>query len=150
MPTKLRSIYMISKIAGDNSKVATRNKIWWAKLGLSIVASNILFFMLFSSDQSQTVKKELAQGWVELDVRAELLTPFQAGKKVLLLQRKARMAIEAILESSPADPEGRFTVLIKESEAHAILRHGNWEIVPYLKTISFGPVKRGEDHEIRY
>ena len=141
---------MISKIAGTNSTSSTRTKLWWARLGAAIVLSNVLFFLLFSQNEQPAPAPQIPPGWVEIHVRAELLTPFQTGKKVLLLQRNARKRVEAMLESSPVEPEGRFTVLVRESEAEALLKYDTWEIVPFLKKLSFAPVQKGENHEIRY
>lgn len=142
---------MISKIAGNILKKDTKTKQWWAKLAVAIVLSNIFFFVLFSGNETTEQPTPLIpEGWVEIHVRAELLTPFQTGKKVLLLHRIGRKRVEAMLETSPLEPEGRFTVLVKESEAEALLKHESWEIVPFLKTLTFAPAHRGEDHEIRY
>jgi hypothetical protein len=142
---------MISKIAGNSLKSNTKNKLWWSKLAIALIFSNIFFFLLFSgSETSSVTTPKVPEGWVEIHVRAELLTPFQSGKKVLLLQRDARKRVEAMLESSPVEPEGRFTVLVKESEAEALLKYESWEIVPFLKTLTFLPVARGESHEIHY
>jgi hypothetical protein len=88
---------MTSKIAGTNSNSTNRNKIWWMKLAVAIVLSNILFFLLFSKSETTTIQPKIPEGWVEIHVRAELLTPFQTGKKVLLLQRGARKRVEAML-----------------------------------------------------
>lgn len=142
---------MISKIAGNILKKDTKTKIWWMKLAVAIVLSNIFFFVLFSGSETESENNSsIPEGWVEIQVRAELLTPFQSGKKVLLLQRNARRKVEAMLETSPLEPEGRFTVLVKETEAEFLLKYDSWEIVPFLKTLTFAPVSRGEDHEIRY
>lgn len=142
---------MISKITGNVLKQNTKTKQWWAKLTVAIVLSNIFFFLLFSGSETEaTPTPAVPEGWVEIQVRAELLTPFQSGKKVLLLHRNARKQMEAVLETSPIEPEGRYTVLVKESEAATLLQFETWEIVPFLKTISFAPVSRGENHEIRY
>ena len=142
---------MISKIAGNILKKDTKTKQWWAKLTVAIVLSNIFFFVLFSgSETTETPTPSIPEGWVEIHVRAELLTPFHTGKKVLLLHRIGRKRVEAMLETSPLEPEGRFTVLVKESEAEALLKHESWEIVPFLKTLTFAPASRGVDHEIRY
>lgn len=142
---------MISKIAGSTLKKDTRTKQWWLKLAVAIVLSNIFFFLLFSGNETEAViSPTVPEGWVEIQVRAELLTPFQTGKKVLLLQRNARRRVEAVLESTPLEPEGRYTVLVKETEAASLLQYETWEIVPFLKTLSFAPVATGARHEIRY
>lgn len=142
---------MISKIAGNILKKDTKTKVWWMKLAFAIVLSNIFFFVLFSGSETEIENNSsIPEGWVEIQVRAELLTPFQSGKKVLLLQRNARRKVEAMLETSPLEPEGRFTVLVKETEAESLLKYDSWEIVPFLKTLTFAPASRGEDHEIRY
>lgn len=142
---------MISKIAGNIFKQNTKTKQWWAKLAIAIVLSNVFFFTLFSGNETKEAPEHsVPEGWVEIHIRAELLTPFQTGKKVLLLHRSARERVEAMLETSPLEPEGRFTVLVKESEAEALLMHETWEIVPFLKTLTFTKPTRGVDHEIRY
>jgi hypothetical protein len=141
---------MISNIVGTALKKNTKTKQWWAKLAVAIVISNIFFFLLFSGSETEIEKSTIPEGWVEIQVRAELLTPFHSGKKVLLLHRLGRKRVEAMLETSPQEPEGRFTVLVKESEAESLLQHESWEIVPFLKTLSFARIKTGVSHEIRY
>lgn len=141
---------MISNIVGTALKKNTKTKQWWAKLAIAIVISNIFFFMLFSGSETEIEKSTIPEGWVEIQVRAELLTPFHSGKKVLLLHRLGRKRVEAMLETSPQEPEGRFTVLVKETEAESLLQHESWEIVPFLKTLSFARIKTGVSHEIRY
>jgi hypothetical protein len=142
---------MISKIAGTILKRNTKTKQWWMKLAVSLVLSNIFFFVLFSSNEKPLVStSSIPEGWVELQVKAELLTTFQSRKKVLLLHREARKRVEAVLETSPQEPEGRFTVLVKETEVEALLKYESWEIVPFLKTLKFAPLHTGVHHEIRY
>jgi hypothetical protein len=142
---------MISKIAGTILKKNTKTKLWWMKLAVSLVLSNIFFFVLFSSNEKPSVPtSSIPEGWVELQVKAELLTTFQSRKKVLLLHREARKRVEAVLETSPQEPEGRFTVLVKETEVEALLKYESWEIVPFLKTLTFAPLHTGVHHEIRY
>jgi len=139
-----------SKITGTLLNKNTKTKIWWLKLAIAIILSNIFFFVLFSKDEKNEVISSIPNGWVEIQVRAELLTSFQSRKKVLLLHREGRRKIEAMLETSPMEPEGRFTVLVKESQAETLLKYENWEIIPFLKTMSFFPNKNGVTHEIRY
>lgn len=141
---------MNSKIAGTGSKKNTRTKFWWIKLGLCLILSNIFFFILFSKNEKTPTLNTIPDGWVEIQVRAELLTPFHSGKRVLLLHRIAAQKVEAMLESSPQDPEGRFTVLVPENQAEVLLKYESWEIVPYLKKLSLNQATRGESHEIRY
>ena len=142
---------MISKIAGTILNKNTKTKLWWMKLAVSIVLSNIFFFVLFSSNEKPSVPtSSIPEGWVELQVKAELLTTFQSRKKVLLLHREGRKCVEAVLETSPQEPEGRFTVLVKETEVEALLKYESWEIVPFLKTLTFAPLHTGVHHEIRY
>ena len=142
---------MISKIAGTILKKNTKTKLWWMKLAVSLILSNIFFFVLFSKNEKPSVpSSSIPEGWVELQVKAELLTTFQSRKKVLLLHREGRKRVEAVLETSPQEPEGRFTVLVKETEVEALLKYESWEIVPFLKTLKFAPLHTGAHHEIRY
>lgn len=141
---------MISKIVGTNLKKNMKNKAWSAKLALSLILSNIFFFFLFSGSETKKTDAPIPEGWVEIHVRAELLTPFHSGKKVLLLQRNAGKQVEAMLEGTPPGPDDRFTVLVKETQAEVLLKYDAWEIVPFLKTLSFNSPPKGEIHEIRY
>ena len=142
---------MISKITGTILKKNTKTKLWWMKLAASLVLSNIFFFVLFSSNEKPSLSTaSIPEGWVELQVKAELLTTFQSRKRVLLLHREGRKRVEAVLETSPQEPEGRFTVLVKETEVEALLKYESWEIVPFLKTLTFAPLHTGVHHEIRY
>jgi len=142
---------MIFKMAGNILKKNTKTRIWWLKLLMAIFFSNLIFFILFSGDEKiKTQPSSIPEGWVEIQLQAELLTTFQSGKKVLLLHREGRKKVEAMLETSPHEPEGRFTVLVKETEAEVLLKHQNWEIVPFLKMLTFAPLNKGTEHEIRY
>ena len=75
---------MISKIAGIISKKDTKTKQWWLKLGIALILSNIFFFLLFSGNEVQSPEQEpsLPAGWVEIQLKAELMTPFHEGKKI--------------------------------------------------------------------
>ncbi len=123
--------------------------MWWIKLGLALILSNIFFFVLFKSDPTPAKEAPLDVGWVELQIRAELLTPFERGKKILLIHRASRSRSEAIMEA-PIDAEGRMTIRIHETEASHLFKHEAWEVFPYMKTLSFAPIHRGESYEIRY
>lgn len=141
---------MTSKIVGTVSNKNIKNKSWWLKLALALILSNIFFFALFSKSETSQDSLAIPSGWVELQIRAELLTPFQARKKVLLINRFERKRIEGLLETNASEPEGRFTVLVKESEAVALLKFSQWEIVPFIKTFEFPHINSGVSHEIRY
>jgi hypothetical protein len=137
---------------GTLFKKNTRTKAWWIKLGVSLVLSNIFFFILFSSDSE--VKKNgpegIPQGWVEVQLNAELMTPFHLGKKVLLVHRSGRKKLEGVLQAPEAEQLGKITVLVKETEAHALFQYESWEVLPYLKHLTFASVKKDASHEIRY
>ncbi len=142
---------MISRIAGTLLSKNTKTRVWWAKLAVAIVISNIFFFLLFSgSETSPVISKGVPVGWVEMQIKAELLTQFHSGKKVLLIHRKARKQLEAMLDTAPTDPEMGYTILVKESEAEILLKHDGWEIVPFLKKLTFAPISKGTEHEISY
>ena len=135
---------MTSEPAGINWKKSTK-----IKLAVALVLSNVFFFLLFGN--SSEVKQETNDtpaGWVEIQLNAELFTPFHTGKKVLLVNRIGRKKLEGVLQTSAT--EGRMTVLVKETEAHALFQHERWEVLPFLKNLNFATVKKGESHEIRY
>lgn len=140
---------MILQKIGNVWKKDTKTKVWWMKLGVCLMLSNVFFFLLFSGDSE--VKLETAYpGWVEVQLEAQLLTPFQSGKKVLLIQRSARKKLEGVLQTSGQDGPGKITVLVKEEEADALFHYETWEVLPFLKHLSFASVKKETSHEIRY
>jgi hypothetical protein len=140
---------VISEKIGTLLKQNTKTK--WMKLAVALILSNIFFFMLFSGDSE--VKQEtsgIPEGWVEVQLEAHLLTPFQSGKKVLIVHRSARKKLEGVLQAHGADELGRITVLVKEEEANALFQYSTWEVLPYLKHLTFTTIQKEPGHEIRY
>lgn len=142
---------MISEKIGTFLKKNTKTRLWWAKLTVAIILSNIFFFILFSGE-SEVKQTEigLPPGWVEVQLSAELMTPFHSGKKVLLVHRPSRKKLEGVLQSSGQDQLGKITILVKENEAHALFQNESWEVLPYLKHLHFAAIKKEVSHEIRY
>jgi hypothetical protein len=141
---------MSLKINGNILKKNTNNKFWWIKLGITIILTNILFFILFSSPETKVMTPNIPAGWVEIHVKAELLTPFQKGKKVILLNRKSQIFMSGMLEENSLEPEGRMTVLVKDEDASLLIRHEMWEIIPDLKQFSLPKRNQTVAQEIRY
>lgn len=134
---------------GTLFKKDTKTKAWWMKLGISLILSNIFFFLLFSDNSEVKRENVNPTGWVEMQLEVQLLTPFHSGKKVLLVHRNGRKKMEAVLQTS-ASETGRITVLVKEDEAHVLLQHDSWEVLPYLKNLTFAYRAKEKAHEIRY
>ena len=142
---------MISEKIGTILKKNTKNKLWWFKLGLSLIISNLFFFILFSKPESETKQTQVSTpGKVEIQLQAQLLTPFQTGKKVLIVHRKGRKKIEGVLISQQLEDMSRFTVLVSEKEANSLFHLSDWEILPYMKFLSFVSNIKDHQHEIRY
>lgn len=146
---------MILEKIGTNFRKNIQTKFkgrsqWAAKAAVAIILSNIFFFLLFSGDSE--VKQEFSPppGWVEVQVEAQLLTPFHFGKKVLIVHRMGRKKLEGVLQGSGTDETGRITILVKEDEAHSLFQHESWEVLPFLKHLSFVTANKRESHEIRY
>lgn len=140
---------MTSEKIGKLFMKDTKTKMWWMKLGVALILSNVFFFILFSGDSDVKQEVSIPKGWVEIQLEAQLLTPFQNGKKVLIIHRLGRKKLEGVLLNEAQGP-GRLTVLVKEEEAHALLQFETWEILPYLKHLNFSAVKKEMSHEIRY
>jgi hypothetical protein len=104
---------------------------------------------MFFPKESSSIDPLPPHGWVEVQIQAELLTSFQKGKKSILLNRKAKKQIEIMLWDKPIDPNGRYSVMVKETEAFLILEGTSWEILPFLKAISFQKIPK-EQYEILY
>lgn len=140
---------MISEKLGTLLKKNTRTKIRWPKLVIALILSNFFFFYLFSDEKEEVQVLKVPDGWVEIQLQAELLTPFEKNKKVLLLNRVGQKKLEGILKNGSKNPLSQITVLVKEDEAHLLFQFQSWEILPFLKHLSFSRVP-GESHEIRY
>lgn len=143
---------MILEKIGTDLKKNTKTKQWWMKLGIALILSNVFFFLLFSGDSEvkQVEVSGIPDGWVEVQLNAELMTPFHSGKKVLIVHRIGRKKLEAVLQEPGTSEIGKITILVKETEAHALFQHETWEVLPYLKNLTFTSVRKEESHEIRY
>ncbi len=132
----------------------TRTRFWWIKLGISLVLSNILFFLLFGSSKESPKYSDQEKDWVEIQMEAEILTPIIEGKKVLLLNKRAKKKIEGILKTAEVQESGKITVSIKEEEAHILIQYEAWQVLPYLKNLpltSFQNIQnKVHHHEIYY
>ncbi|MGE3611122.1 MAG: hypothetical protein AB7I27_16140 [Bacteriovoracaceae bacterium] len=140
---------MISKKIGTILNTNSKNKIWWVKLGIALILSNIFFFFLFSNERPPEKSSDsIPKGMVEIQLNAELQTPFQKGKRILLINRFFKKQLEAVLQ---AEREGRFEVIVKEEDAPVLFQHDSWEILPYMKNLFKKTVKsNGVQHEILY
>lgn len=140
---------MISKIAGTILSKDTKTKVWWIKLGIALVLSNIFFFILFKNENPKvTPEIKTPEGMVEVQLQAILLTPFQKGKKVWLINRVYKKQVEAMLQN---EVEGKFEILVKEEQAPVLFQYEIWEILPFIKSLNFQKsYAHGADHEIRY
>jgi hypothetical protein len=142
---------MISRLAGILSAKNTKTKAWWLKLACAIVLSNVFFFLLFGGDNTSSAETNFVpEGWVEVQLEARLHTPFQMGKKVLLVSREARKKIHGVLNQSGNELDQRITVLVKEDEAALLFQIENWEILPLIQNLYFRTITQRENHEIRY
>jgi hypothetical protein len=141
---------MLSKLSGMLSAKDTKTKQKWAKIAIALILSNLFFFLLFSrNEDTLAAPPGIPDGWVEVQIRADLLTPFQDRKKVLLVNRRQGGQLEGVLQQG-TDPEGKLTVLVKESEAQALFQHESWEVLPYIRNLKLRAPQRGESYEIRY
>ena len=141
---------MISKKLGTVIKENTRIKLWWSKLGIALIISNIFFFLLFGGNSEAVQENTTPEGWVEVQVTASFSTPFQTGKRVLLINRQRREKLDAVLKMEVPEHPGKLTLLIKEKEASTLFRYENWEILPYIKDLPFTASTKEINHEIRY
>lgn len=139
---------MISEKIGTILKKNTKTKA--LKIATAIILSNVFFFMLFSGDSEVKQETGTPSGWVEVQLNAELLTPFHSGKKVLIVHRIGRKKLEGVLQNAGAGELGKITVLVREEEANALFHHETWEVLPYLKNLTFAQVRKEVSHEIRY
>jgi hypothetical protein len=142
---------MISKLAGMFSAKNTKTKTWWLKLGAAIILSNVFFFLLFGGDNTSKADTFLMpHGWVEVQLDARMHTPFQFGKKVLLVSRQAQKKITGVLNQRGNELDQRITVLVKEDEAALLFQFDHWEVLPLIQNLRFKTHTQRENHEIRY
>jgi hypothetical protein len=69
---------------------------------------------------------------------------------VLIVHRIGRKKLEGVLQNAGAGELGKITVLVREEEANALFHHETWEVLPYLKNLTFAQVRKEVSHEIRY
>ena len=142
---------MISKLAGIISAKNTKTKTWWLKLGVALVLSNVFFFLLFGDDNTSSAETtHMPEGLVEVQLEARMHTPFQKGKKVLLVSRSGRKKMTAVLDQNGNELDQRVTVLVKEDEAALLFQIDNWEVLPLIGNLRFSTITQRENHEIRY
>ncbi len=141
---------MISRTNGINLKKLIANKVVLAKLAMAMVLSNVFFFYLFSDTSSSELVPEITAGHVEIEIKGELHTSFQAGKKVMLLNKNRTQKIDAILMRTNPEPEPRHLLQVKEEETYKLINQDNWEILPYVKSLKLVKNSEKEGHEIRY
>lgn len=141
---------MISKKLGTIFKENTKTKLWWSKLVVALIISNIFFFLLFGGNSEAVQENSIPAGWVEVQVNASLSTPFQSGKRVLLIHRLGRKKLEGLLKMETPEDPGKVTLLVKEDEAATLFSYENWEILPYIKDLPFTARVKERSHEIRY
>lgn len=140
---------MISKLAGTIWSKDTKTKIWWIKLGVCLVLSNLFFFLCFSGPDEVVADTGTPIGWVEAQVEAKLLTPFLEGKRVLLVHRAQGRQVSGLLKA-PVNQEGRLTLMVEESIAPILFQLEGWEVLPFMKNLVLRTESRGAQHEIRY
>jgi hypothetical protein len=142
---------VISEKIGSTLKKNTK-KIWWIKLGIALIVSNIFFFILFKGNSEFQTDGHviIPTGWVEVQLNAELMTPFHSGKKVLIIHRTGRKKLEGVLQNPSSSEPGKITILVREAEAHTLFLHESWEVLPYLRNLNFVSARKKESHEIRY
>ncbi len=130
----------------------TKPKLWWVKLGLALVVSNIFFYLLFGSPPQATPAplQSPRSGWVEVQIEAELQTPFQVGKKVLIINRSQRLKVEGVLDGERHEEHNKLTFLVQEKDAPVLFLYRDWEIVPFLRNLTLTTFTKGRTHEISY
>lgn len=138
MISKLNGIDSIRNIKIDQKKM---------KIFFALILSNVFFFILFSSKGDGESLPSLPLGRVEVKLAGISHTPFEAGKKILLIQKSSRLKLEGFFVS---ENEHFFHVSVKDTEAHHLFKHESWEIIPYLPNLTFSQNIRGENHEILY
>lgn len=139
------------KFAGLASMKDTKTKIWWTKIALALVISNVFFFLLFGGDNTSSAETpRIRAGEVEVQLEARLHTPFQKGKKVLLVSRGAGKKLVGVLDLQGTELDPRVSVLVPETEAALLFHFGDWEVLPLIENFQLRTARQREDHEIRY
>lgn len=139
------------KKIGMNFPTGTKTRIWWAKLAVALILSNVFFFYLCqgSSEETETQESSVSlAGMVEIQIMAKLLTPYQTHKKVLLVNRAHRISVSGVLTS--VSENDQVTVAVNEEEANKVLQHDFWEVIPLIKNLTFKQTFKSEQHEIHY
>jgi hypothetical protein len=140
---------MISKLNGISFKKNIRIKPSVIKISFAILLSNIFFFLIFSNNDAPKETVSIMPGWIEVQFKAEAMTPFQKGKKITLLNGNRSLKLEGVLQANQNE-EGKYTAWIKEEDAPKLFQYSNWEILPFLKDWKLIKKTREVSHEIHY
>jgi len=140
---------MNSKPNGIIFKKFTGNKFQWIKIALGFILSNLTCYHLFYLTPVELPKKTLRPGWVTIQIHAELMTNYQEGEKVFLIERNKHQFIESILEDKNTKDD-RFTLLIEETNLPIIYQSDNWQIIPFSKRFIISKKSNKVSHEISY
>ena len=142
---------MNSEKIGTILKKNTKTKLWWFKLAISLILSNIFFFLLFGEKKETKIYGPVPmEEWVEVHLEADSKTPIVSGKKILIVNAIRNKKIEGFLLSHENDESGKVTVKVKEKEAHDLFKYQSWQILPYIKDLTFNRPQRIYQHEINY
>jgi hypothetical protein len=142
---------MILKRNGIISKLATKDKSWWFKLIISMILSNIIFFLLFHENEVQGADLISDPHNVEMRVQAQLITSFKAGKKILIISREKRFSRPGILMAEHQEDEFKsYTILVHPDDVNDLLNLDQLQIIPFIKDIKFKPSSERLTYEVRY
>jgi len=142
---------MILKRNGIISKLATKDKSWWFKLIISMILSNIIFFLLFHENEVQGADLISDPHKVEIRVQAQLITSFKAGKKILIISREKRFSRPGILLAEHQEDEFKsYTILIHPNDVNDLLNLNQLQIIPFIKDIKFKQSSPRLTYEVRY
>jgi len=149
MKLKLKNILLNLRSSGTNSKLREINPFQLVKLITIIFLSNLLFFYA-CKDEPQSISQPLIpKDWVEIQLHAELLAPFETGKKVILSDLEKNIYINGLLQGQDAENQ-LLRLMIHEKNLPKIALSRNWKLLPYSKLLRTKPRTKENHYEIYY
>jgi len=132
-----------------HSKLKEISPIQVIKLIAIIFLSNLFFFYACKDEPQKISTHSTPHGWVEIQIHAEMLTPFKSGKKVILSDVEKNIYINALMQGQ--DKENQILhLMINETDLAKIASSQNWKLLPYSKIFRFKPTTRENNYEIYY
>jgi|GEM_PF-3855360 len=118
------------------------------KMIAAMIISNLLvYFLCRPSEQQALIQRKTSPEEIEIRIKAELKTPYEQDKKILLLSSEKRTKIIAKLVEQVSETE--FIITVHRREGMNMTRSDDWFIYPFFE-FKNPTLKTEQNYEIYY